>query len=59
MTATQNHQNEVMEQAPQHQQQNGASNDMYNSMGYQGQGNQMGMMEPMAANDALGGFTSF
>ena len=57
MSATQNHQNEVMEQAP--QQQNGASNDMYNSMGYQAPGNQMGMMEPMAANDALGGFTSF
>ena len=58
MTATQNHQNAVMEQAPQ-QQQNGASNDMYNSMGYEGPVNQMGMMEPMAANDALGGFTSF
>ena len=57
MSATQNHQNEVMEQAP--QQQNGASNDMYNSMGYQAPGNQMGMMEPMDANDALGGFTSF
>ena len=57
MSATQNHQNEVMEQAP--PQQNGASNDMYNSMGYQAPGNQMGMMEPMAANDALGGFTSF
>jgi hypothetical protein len=57
MSATQNHQNEAMEQSS--QQQNGASNDMYNSMGYQGPGNQMGMMEPMAANDALGGFTSF
>lgn len=61
MTATQNHQNEVMNQNPQ-QQNGGANNDMYNSMGYQGPGNQMGMMEPMepiAANDALGGFTSF
>ena len=60
MSATQNHQNEVMSHNP--QQQNGASNDMYNSMGYQAppqQNDSMGMMEPMAANDALGGFTSF
>jgi len=59
MTATQNHQNEVMNQNPQQQQNGGANNYMYNSMGYQGPGEQMGMMEPMAANDALGGFTSF
>ena len=51
MSATQNHQNEVMGQAPPNEGNNGANNDMYNNMG--------GMMEPMAANDALGGFTSF
>lgn len=59
MTATENQQNEVMSHNPQ---QHGASNDMYNSMGYQAppqQNDSMGMMEPMAANDALGGFTSF
>ena len=51
MSATQNHQNEGMGQAPPNEGNNGANNDMYNNMG--------GMMEPMAANDALGGFTSF
>lgn len=58
MNATQNHQNEVMGQASQN---GGASNDMYNNGGFAGpQDNGMGgMMEPMAANDALGGFTSF
>lgn len=62
MNATQNHNNEVMgqPQAPQQQPNanTGASNDMYNSMGFAGP-QDMGMMEPIAANDALGGFTSF
>jgi hypothetical protein len=55
MNATENQQNEVMQQQPT---ESGTSNNMYNDMGYQSQGN-MGMMEPLAANDALGGFTSF
>ena len=57
MSATQNEQNEVMNHNP--QQSTGADNNMYNSMGYQAPASQMGPMEPMAANDALGGFTSF
>lgn len=54
MSATQNQQNEVM--THKEESNTGSSNDMYNSMGYAGP---QGMMEPMAANDALGGFTSF
>ena len=56
MNATENQQNEV----EQFFLTNGIwnNNNMYNDMGYQSQGN-MGMMEPLAANDALGGFTSF
>jgi hypothetical protein len=55
MNATENVQNEVMQQQPNS---SGASNDMYNNMGYAGP-QDSGIMEPMAANDALGGFTSF
>jgi hypothetical protein len=59
MTATENQQNEVMGQAQQQQEAgHGAGNDMYNSMGFAGP-QDMGMMEPIAANSALGGFTSF
>ena len=54
MSATEHVQDEVMNG----QQQAGASNDMYNSMGYN-QPTIMEPMEPLAANDALGGFTSF
>tara|TARA_B100000674_G_C37669676_1_gene836429 strand:- start:62 stop:769 length:708 start_codon:yes stop_codon:yes gene_type:complete len=54
MSATENVQNEVTNE----QQHSGASNDIYNSMGYN-QPNIIEPMEPLAANDALGGFTSF
>lgn len=64
MTATQNQHNEMMGQSQQQMEtsNNGASNDMYNTSGFTGgQNNGMGggMMEPIAANDALGGFASF
>jgi len=53
MTATDNQQNEVMGNSPQQ----GSTNEMYGNMG--GGMENIGMMEPMAANDALGGFTRF
>ncbi len=52
MTATDNQQNEVMGNSPQQ----GSTNEMYGNTG--GMEN-FGMMEPLAANDALGGFTRF
>jgi len=53
MTATDNQQNEVMGNSPQQ----GSTNEMYGNMG--GGMENIGMMEPLAANDALGGFTRF
>jgi hypothetical protein len=53
MTATDNQQNEVMGNSPQQ----GSTNEMYGNMG--GGMENIGMMEPLAANDAIGGFTRF
>jgi hypothetical protein len=55
MSATNNQQNEAMSNNPQ---QNEEANNMYNNMGFQGPMDG-GMMEPLAANDMMGGFTHF